>query len=63
MSDVVYTARARIDQVARFERLAHVATDASAPMGVHGPMREFYRLETPRERPLPVDWIVAATGG
>ena len=34
-----------------------------AEFGVHGPLREHYHLETDREAPFPVDYIVAAAGG
>ena len=32
-------------------------------MGVHGPVATFFKLSPPRELPLPVDYIVAATAG
>jgi len=32
-------------------------------MGVHGPIASYFKLSPPRELPLPVDYIVAATGG
>ncbi len=44
-------------------RHARLALGATADFGVHGAIREHYRLSPPRELPLPVDYIVAATGG
>ena len=32
-------------------------------VGVHGPIQSHFRLDAERSLPLPVDYIVAATGG
>jgi hypothetical protein len=32
-------------------------------LGVHGPIKAHYRLDAEPDLPLPVDYIVAATGG
>ena len=44
------------------DRSAEIATGVRFEMGVHGPIKEHYRLEG-KNLPLPVDYIVAATGG
>ena len=43
-------------------RAAEIAAGTRFEMGVHGPIREYYRIDS-KELPLPVDYIVAATGG
>ena len=63
MAEPIYVARATVDNVGSLHRRAEVATGASANMGVHGPIQRHYALSPPCELPLPVDWIVAATGG
>jgi hypothetical protein len=63
MTQPVYVAHAALEQLARLRRRATLAAGGVAEFGVHGPLREHYRLETDREAPFPVDYIVAATGG
>jgi hypothetical protein len=62
MGDTVYTAMANVRKVAGVHREATIATGVRFEMGVHGPIKEHYRLEG-KNLPLPVDFIVAATGG
>lgn len=62
MSDTVYTAQATVRKVAGVHREATIATGTRFEMGVHGVIKEHYRLEG-KNLPLPVDYIVAATGG
>jgi hypothetical protein len=63
VTDAFYTARARVRKVAGVHRKA-VLTDTGVEfeMGVHGAIKEHYRIDAP-DLPLPVDYIVAATGG
>jgi hypothetical protein len=63
MSDRPYTARAEVWPEGHLHRRARIALDVEIDMGVHGSIRELFRLQAARERPLPVDYIVAATGG
>lgn len=63
MSDPLYVARASVERHGSLHRHAKLALDFTAEMGVHGAVKDFYRLTPPRELPLPVDYIVAATGG
>lgn len=62
MSSPVYTAEATVRKVEGVHREAEIATGARFEMGVHGVIKEHYRLEG-KNLPLPVDYIVAATGG
>jgi hypothetical protein len=63
MSEPLYIARAAVEPAGPLHRRARLATGETFDMGVHGPIVPFYRLSPPRELPLPVDYIVAATGG
>lgn len=63
MGDILYTARATLEQLGSLHRRATVATGASCEFGVHGELARYYRLSPERELPFPVDYIVAATGG
>jgi hypothetical protein len=63
MAETPYVARAALVHQGPLHRRATLALGATADFGVHGPVRELFRLEPPRELPLPVDYIVAATGG
>jgi hypothetical protein len=63
MSDPLYLAHATIDRLGSLHRRARLETGETFDMGVHGAIVPFFRLEPERELPLPVDYIVAATGG
>jgi hypothetical protein len=63
MGDSVYVSRSRVEVVEGLHRRAHLALGHTAEFGVHGAIRELFRLAPDREVPLPVDYIVAATGG
>ncbi len=56
-----YVARASVRRVAGVHRRAVLAGGAAIDFGVHGPVKEHYRLDAP-DLPLPVDYIAAATG-
>lgn len=62
MSEPFYVSRGRVAIVEGVHRRAEIAADTRFDMGVHGPIKEHYRLDA-RDLPLPVDYIVAATGG
>lgn len=62
MSEPFYVSRGRVAIVGGVHRRAEIAADTRFDMGVHGPIKEHYRLDA-RDLPLPVDYIVAATGG
>lgn len=62
MDSPFYTARATVNKIEGVHRRAAIAADAVFDMGVHGAIKEHYRIDA-RDLPLPVDYIVAATGG
>ena len=57
-----YEAKARIEKVTGAHRRVTLATDHSFDTGVHGPIKAHYRLDDEKDLPLPVDYIVGATG-
>jgi hypothetical protein len=59
----LYRARSIIENAGGLHRRARMALGTEAEFGVHGEIAEHYRLRPERELPLPVDYIVAATGG
>ena len=59
----LYTSTVPISIVASVERRAVLPTGETIVFGVHGPIAEHYRLAPDRPLPLPVDYVVAATGG
>ena len=63
MADSFYTARASVQKVAGVHRRAVLPTGVTVALGVHGPVKTHYRLVDAKDLPLPVDYIVAATGG
>jgi hypothetical protein len=63
VTEAFYTARARVDKVEGVHRHAELsATGVTFEMGVHGPVKAHFGIDSP-DLPLPVDYIVAATGG
>lgn len=63
MAEPVYTSRCSITQRGALHRHARLGTGQDFEMGVHGPVMDMYKLSPERPLPLPVDYIVAATGG
>ncbi|HEX6940157.1 MAG TPA: hypothetical protein VF158_12155 [Longimicrobiales bacterium] len=63
MSEPFYVARAEVEKVGGVHRRARIAAGAVFEFGVHGPVKRHYGLDAEPDRPLPVDFIVAATGG
>lgn len=62
MNEPFYTAQARIEKVEGVHRTVSLATGDSFDVGVHGTIKEHYRLQGEPDRPLPVDYLVGATG-
>ena len=62
MTDPFYVARGKVIKVEGVHRAAVIAAGTRFEMGVHGPIKEYYRIDS-KDLPLPVDYIVAATGG
>lgn len=63
MTDSLYTSRCTLEPVGPLHRRARLGTGETIDMGVHGPIVELFRLAPDHPLPLPVDYIVAATGG
>lgn len=63
MSSAFYTARANVAKVAGIHRRATLADGTGVDFGVHGPIKAHYRLHDEPDRPLPVDYLVAAAAG
>lgn len=62
MSEPFYIARATIERVQGVHRRATLEAGPAVDMGVHGAVKDLYRLHDEKNLPLPVDYIVAATG-
>ena len=62
MNDPMYVSRAEIRIVSGTHRRARLEAGAEFDTGVHGPIKRHFRLDSEKDLPLPVDFIVAATG-
>jgi hypothetical protein len=63
MTEPLYTARAVVEKIAGVHRRARLADGTTVEFGVHGPIKQHFRLHDEKDLPLPVDYIVAATAG
>ena len=63
MTDPLYVSRSTLEIAGPLHRRARLESGETIDMGVHGPIVTLFKLSPPRELPLPVDYIVAATGG
>jgi hypothetical protein len=62
MTEPLYTSHAEIRKIEGVHRRARLEQGTEVDFGVHGPIRRHFKLESPTDLPLPVDYIVAATG-
>ena len=62
MTEPFYIARARVNKVEGVHRRAHLEVGPPVDFGVHGSIKELFRLTDAPDLPLPVDYIVAAAG-
>lgn len=62
MSEPFYVVESTVRKVDGVHRRATLPTGEELDLGVHGPVKDLYDIEA-RDRPLPVDYMVAATGG
>ena len=62
MSEPFYVARGRVEKIEGVQRRAVLEDGTALDLGVHGPIKEHYRLDA-KDLPLPVDYQVMATGG
>ena len=63
MSDPVYVSRSTISKVKGVHRRAVLHDGTTIELGVHGPVKLRYGLESEPNLPLPVDYLVAAAAG
>ncbi len=63
MAEPIYVSAASIEKVKGVHRRAYLDAGPTVDFGVHGPIKEHYNLFTERDHALPVDFVVAATGG
>lgn len=63
MTEPLYVSRATVRRVGGVHRAATLPVGPPIDFGVHGPVKAHYRLTDAKDLPLPVDYIVAATGG
>ena len=63
MPEPLYISRSTIEKVGGLHRRARLETGVAVDFGVHGPIKEHYNLTDADDLPLPVDFLVAATGG
>jgi hypothetical protein len=63
MTEPLYVSRVTVEPLGPLQRRARLESGEMIEMGVHGAIATHYRLDPPRPLPLPVDYIVAATGG
>lgn len=62
MGEVFYEARAEVEKIAGVHRRVRLESGQAFDVGVHGPIKAHYGLEGEADRPLPVDYLVGATG-
>lgn len=63
MSEPIYISASRIEKVEGVHRRGQLAVGQVLEFGVHGPIKTHYKLDDAADLPLPVDYVVAATGG
>ena len=62
MTEPFYTAVAEIRKVGGVHRRVTLPSGHAFDVGVHGVIKEHYRLGEEADRPLPVDYLVGAAG-
>ena len=63
MRDALYRARSTVTKVDGIHRRATLEDGTTLEMGVHGPIKAHYGLDSQPNLPLPVDYLVAAAAG
>lgn len=63
MSDPFYVSRATVRKIEGVHRRARLEDGTELELGVHGPVKSHYGLESQPNLPLPVDYLVAAAAG
>ena len=59
MTDPFYVSKAQVEKIAGVHRRAHLESGTTIDVGVHGVIKEHYRIDA-EDMPLPVDYLVAA---
>ncbi len=62
MSEPFYIVEADVRKVGGVHRRVTLPSGETFDVGVHGAIKEHYRLHDEADRPLPVDYLVGATG-
>ncbi|HEY0304001.1 MAG TPA: hypothetical protein VGC44_03465 [Longimicrobiales bacterium] len=57
-----YDAKAKVEKIEGTQRRVTLETGHAFETGVHGAIKSYYRLDNEKDLPLPVDYIVGATG-
>jgi len=63
MSEPFYVARSTVAKIEGVHRRATLEDGTTLELGVHGPVKAQYGLDAEPDRPLPVDYLVAAAAG
>ena len=63
MTDPFYVSRSTVRKVDGVHRRAELYDGTTLELGVHGPVRSHYGLDSVPALPLPVDYLVAAAAG
>ena len=63
MSEPLYTSRSTVAKIDGLHRRATREDGTALEMGVHGPIKSHYGLDSQPDLPLPVDYLVAAAAG
>lgn len=63
MSEPFYVSRSTVRKIRGVHRRATLEDGTEFDFGVHGQIKQHYRLHDEKDLPLPVDYIVAATAG
>ena len=58
-----YVSRVRVSRVSGVHRRALLEDGTTLELGVHGPVKHHYGLDSQPNLPLPVDYLVAAAAG
>jgi hypothetical protein len=62
LTEPLYVARSTITKVAGVHRRGRLEDGTVIEFGVHGNIKQHFRLDSEKNLPLPVDYIAAATG-
>jgi hypothetical protein len=62
LTEPFYVARSSIAKVRGTHRRASLEDGTEVEFGVHGAIKQHFRLFDEKDLPLPVDYIAAATG-